>query len=117
MANHFASNNAKWVRQTATLKTVAVSALACLSFLTFNAQAGLEEGRVKAQVCVACHGVDGNSAIPTIPSLAGQPRQFIVTALYMFREGTRKNDMMTAFTEKLTNADLNDLAPKKLTQR
>jgi cytochrome c553 len=48
--------------------------------------------------------------IPTIPSLAGQPRQFIVTALYMFREGTRKNDMMTAFTEKLTNADLNDLA-------
>jgi cytochrome c553 len=98
MANRFAFEGMKWALLTA------------LCFLSFNAQAGLEEGRTKAQVCVACHGADGNSVIPTIPSLAGQPRQFIVTALYMFREGTRKNDMMTAFTEKLTNADLNDLA-------
>ena len=76
----------------------------------FNAHAGMEEGRAKAQVCAACHGADGNSPTPTIPSLAGQPRQFIVTALFMFREGRRKNDQMTPFTEKLSNADLNDLA-------
>ena len=80
--------------------------------LTFAApaQAGMEEGRVKAQVCAACHGADGNSQIPGTPSIAGQPRQFIVTALYMFREGRRKNEQMTPFTEKLSNADLNDLA-------
>jgi cytochrome c553 len=102
MARRFAFDGMKWA--------LLLTALCFLSLLTFSAQAGLEEGRTKAQVCVACHGADGNSVIPTIPSLAGQPRQFIVTALYMFREGTRKNDMMTAFTEKLTNADLNDLA-------
>ena len=28
----------------------------------------------------------------------------------MFREGRRKNDQMTPFAEKLSNADLNDLA-------
>jgi cytochrome c553 len=82
---------------------------AALSF-TAPAQAGMEEGRVKAQVCAACHGADGNSKIPGTPSIAGQPRQFIVQALYMFREGRRKNEQMTPFTEKLTNADLNDLA-------
>jgi cytochrome c553 len=86
-----------------------MAAVFALASLTTKAYAGLEEGRAKAQVCVACHGVDGNSALPLVPSLAGQPRQFIVTALFMFREGRRVNDQMTPFVEKLSNADLNDL--------
>jgi cytochrome c553 len=94
------------------IKTVAAKAAAVLLFAAFSnvVHAGLEEGRVKAQVCAACHGVDGNSSILSIPSLAGQPRQFITTALFMFREGRRKHDQMTPFTAKLSNADLNDLA-------
>ena len=99
--------NARRWNSTAAMKMAAVFFLAALAF---HAQAGLEEGRVKAQVCFACHGADGNSAIPTIPSIAGQPRQFIVTALYMFREGRRTNDAMAPFAAKLSNADLNDLA-------
>jgi cytochrome c553 len=98
---------ARRVGKTAALQLAAVFALAVLTSL---AHAGLEEGRAKAQVCVACHGTDGNSANPLVPSLAGQPRQFIVTALFMFREGRRKSDMMTPFVDKLSNADLNDLA-------
>ena len=94
-------------REAAALKMAAVFVLAALAS---SAHAGVEEGRVKSQVCAACHGVDGNSAIPTIPSLAGQPRQFITQALFMFREGRRKNDQMTPFADKLSNADLNDLA-------
>ena len=94
---------------TSAVTSLLISAPAALLWPS-SAQAGMEEGRAKAQVCAACHGADGNSAIPTTPSLAGQPRQFIVTALYMFREGRRKNEQMTPFTEKLTNADLNDLA-------
>ena len=91
----------------AMLRVVVAAALAMVAPL---AHAGMEEGRQKAQVCGACHGADGNSTIPTIPSLAGQPKQFIVSALFMFREGRRKNDQMTPFVEKLKNADLNDLA-------
>ena len=101
------SINARCWSITAAMKMAAVFVLAAL---TSHAQAGLEEGRVKAQSCIACHGADGNSVIPTIPSIAGQPRQFIVTALYMFREGRRKNDAMAPFAAKLSNADLNDLA-------
>ncbi len=83
---------------------------AALAAALSAAQAGAEEGRVKAAVCAACHGVDGNSSQPMMPSLAGQPRQFIVTALFMFREGRRDNPQMAPFVSALSNADLNDLA-------
>jgi cytochrome c553 len=65
---------------------------------------------VKAQACVACHGPGGRSADPVVPSLAGQPRQFIETQLVMFREGNRKNPVMSPFASGLTNADLRELA-------
>ena len=103
----FLSLSVRRGRKAVALKIAAVLAFAALSL---SAHAGLEEGRAKSQVCAACHGLDGNSAIPTIPSLAGQPRQFITQALFMFREGQRKNEQMTPFAAKLSNADLNDLA-------
>jgi cytochrome c553 len=99
----------RW-NKTAARKLAAVFVPAALSVLGTLAQAGVEEGRVKAQVCVACHGADGNSVNPVIPSIAGQPRQQLVTALFMFREGRRKSDLMAPFAEKLSNVDLNDLA-------
>jgi cytochrome c553 len=72
--------------------------------------ADIEAGRQKAQVCAACHGPDGVSANPLVPSLAGQPAQFIATQLYMFREGNRKDVQMSPMAAALSNADLNDLA-------
>ncbi len=52
--------------------------------------------RGKAEVCFACHGPAGNSKDPAVPSLAGQPKQFITTQLVMFREGNRENPVMNA---------------------
>lgn len=74
------------------------------------ARAGVEEGRAKAQMCVACHGAGGNSAAAGIPSLSAQPQQFLVSALFQFREGKRVNPIMTPIAATLTNGDLNDLA-------
>ena len=88
----------------------AVLAACALSALAASAQAGAEEGRAKAQICAACHGADGNALVPGTPSLAGQPRQFLVQALFMYREGTRKNAIMSPLAQPLSNADLNDLA-------
>jgi cytochrome c553 len=70
----------------------------------------IKAGEQKAQVCAACHGAAGNSANPMYPMLSGQPAQFIVTALFEFREGKRKNEQMSPMAAKLSNADLNDLA-------
>ena len=68
----------------------AASAAALMLFAyAAPAAAGPEEGRAKAQTCVACHGENGNAANPAFPSLSGQPKQFIVSALFQFREGKR----------------------------
>jgi len=67
-------------------------------------------GKQKAVVCAACHGPEGSSANPVVPSLAGQPAQMIATQLYQFREGNRKDPQMSPMAEKLSNAEMNDLA-------
>lgn len=62
----------------------------------------------KAEACVACHGANGNSTNEVVPSLAGQPKQFITTQLVMFREGNRKDPQMSPLAANLSNADIND---------
>ena len=88
----------------------AAASVAAFLFLPVLAFAGAAEGEKKAAPCVACHGEAGNSVNPQWPSLAQQPAQFISTALFMFREGNRKNDLMTPMAKPLSNADMNDLA-------
>jgi len=65
--------------------------------------------RKRAETCAACHGADGNSPLPDVPSLAGQPKQFITTQLVMFREGRRLNPPMAALTANMSNAEINEL--------
>jgi cytochrome c553 len=94
-------------RAAAAMLAVALPLLGCAqSALAADIQAGQQ----KAQVCVACHGPAGNSVNPAIPSLAAQPQQFIVTQLFMFRDGKRTDAQMSPFAANLSNADLNDLA-------
>ena len=85
-------------------------ALPLVFWIEAAAGADIEAGRQKAQVCVACHGPSGNSTNPIMPSLAGQPAQFISTELFQFREGNRKDPQMTPMAANLTNTDMNDLA-------
>ena len=62
------------------------------------------------QACAACHGPAGNSTNPALPSLAGQPGQFLATALFLYRQGSRKDPQMTPIAASLTNAEINALA-------
>jgi cytochrome c553 len=77
---------------------------------TLLAPAHLAFAQSDPQTCSACHGPEGRSTNPDIPSLAGEPQQFIATSLYLFREGTRKNEVMSPLAAGLSNADLNSLA-------
>jgi cytochrome c553 len=86
------------------------AALLILAAYAAPVAAGAEEGKAKAATCVACHGENGNSASPAFPSLSGQPKQFIVSALFQFREGKRQNEIMSPLAAKMSNADMNDLA-------
>jgi len=97
----------KSARANATALTVAFVLLGTTAPLR---AADAEAGRQKANVCAACHGEGGNSTNPAVPSLAQQPAQFVSTALFMFREGNRKDPQMSPMAANLSNEDMNDLA-------
>jgi cytochrome c553 len=92
----------------------AVAALGSMLFALMvapvQAAGDIAAGEQKAANCIGCHGPAGKSSNAMYPVLAGQPAQMLVTQLFMFRAGKRKNDQMSPFAASLTNADLNDLA-------
>ena len=67
-------------------------------------------GQDRLQLCAACHGDDGNSTNPQIPSIAGQPKLFIETQLVLFREEIRKSDQMAAVVKGMKDAEIVKLA-------
>lgn len=44
---------------------------------------------VEERNCAACHGPNGVSAVPLMPSLAGQQADYITLQMILFREGLR----------------------------
>jgi cytochrome c553 len=64
----------------------------------------------RLQLCAACHGPDGNSTNPHIPSIAGQPKIFIEHQLILFREGVRSSDQMAPIVKGLKDAEIVKLA-------
>ncbi len=60
--------------------------------------------------CAACHGSDGNSATPGVPSIAGQPRIFLENALVLMREGLRGGEAMKQIMKGDSDADIVALA-------
>ena len=59
-----------------------------------------------AGLCAACHGANGRSDMPLMPVLAGQPSLYTITQLFLFREGRRSNEAMTAVAKTLTDDDM-----------
>src|SRR5476651_1184967 len=60
--------------------------------------------------CAGCHGADGNSPLPNIPSLAGQPAFFVLNQLFLMRQGVRKVEAMAPFVKDLKDEDLDALS-------
>ena len=88
------------------------AALALLMVAAWHAPAAAADiaaGKEKAELCVGCHGEGGISQTENIPSLAGQPDQFIQWQLVFFRSGTRKNEQMQPVVEQLSNEDVRNL--------
>ena len=59
-----------------------------------------------AGLCAGCHGANGRSDMPLTPVLAGQPSFYAITQLFLFREGRRSNEAMTAVAKTLTDDDM-----------
>ncbi len=68
-------------------------------------------GKAKAQVCFACHGVNGaGPANPAWPKLAGQHAKYTAKQLADFKTGkTRKDPAMAGQVASLSAADMANL--------
>ena len=71
--------------------------------------ADIAAGKEKAGLCVGCHGENGISTMENMPSLAGQPDQFIQWQLVYFRAGSRKNEQMQPIAQEISNEDIRNL--------
>jgi len=93
-----------------------VCAFAGLALAAFQVQAeslvegSAEAGKSKAVTCAACHGAEGISANPLWPNIAGQAAPYLVTQLKAFKDGARKNPLMTSQAMMLSEQDMADLA-------
>ena len=93
------------VRPTLAAIVLAIAALACLA-TPASAQSLAE----RLETCAGCHGDDGRSDQPDTPSLAGQPADYLVVQLFLFREKLRPATVMMPFAEGLSDAELQQLA-------
>jgi cytochrome c553 len=103
------------------LATLALAASAQLAYANEPAKASsaapaptraelLARGQqIAGAVCVACHGLDGMSAVPANPNIAGMPAQYIAKQLENFKTGVRKNAVMQGMSANLTPADMTAL--------
>lgn len=66
-------------------------------------------GKNKSTMCAGCHGVDGNSAAPNFPKLAGQDAQYTAKQLADFKSGARKDPVMAGMAAGLSKKDMDDL--------
>src|SRR6266850_6025319 len=89
-------------------------------FFFFQAEDGIRDYKVtgvqtcalpisyeeKLPACLACHGEQGISETSEVPSLAGMPADFTLIQLFLFRQGTRKIEIMNDLAKDMTDDDL-----------
>jgi cytochrome c553 len=81
--------------------------LAAAPALAYDAEAGRQKAE---EACAPCHGKGGISEQPIVPSLAGQGNDYVVLALFQFRNGHRPSETMAQFATPLSDNDLGNLA-------
>lgn len=59
--------------------------------------------------CFLCHGMEGESASPVFPRLAGQHSEYIAKQLADFKSGKRKSDTMKPQAEDLSPEEMKAL--------
>lgn len=67
-------------------------------------------GQDKIATCVACHGETGISPAPNWPNLAGQHVDYLRVALSQYKSGERKDPVMGAQAQALSEEDIKAVA-------
>jgi cytochrome c553 len=69
-----------------------------------------QQGEAAAAACAACHGADGNSEIPGVPSLAGQQPLYFIAAVRAYLHGSRDIATMESALRGLSKIEMENMA-------
>ena len=83
-------------------------ALSCAAAIPVAAQTPNVKERLP--VCLACHGENGQSQTPDVPSLGAQQAFYVTVQLLMFRERMRVVSRMNDMAKGLSDDDLRSFA-------
>jgi cytochrome c553 len=86
------------------------SLLLCAGAVPAAAQAPTQTVQQRLPSCLACHGANGQSQTPGVPSLGAQQAFYTTVQLLMFRERMRVADPMNDMANGLTDDDLRSFA-------
>ena len=70
----------------------------------------LQAGRMIANMCRTCHGLDGYAAVPIAPHIGGEPQEYLEAQLMAFKTGQREHEMMSIVTASLSAQQISDVA-------
>ena len=90
---------------------VRLAAIASIVLLTGCGGAQIDgEALAVEKGCVACHGTSGKAIAPMYPNLNGQWEKYLRKQLVAYRDGSRKNAIMSLQAENLSDEDIAVLA-------
>lgn len=69
-----------------------------------------DHGKALVPACTKCHGENGNSKTPGMPTLAGQEPHYFFTAAQEYLNGARETSPMHALIRGLNKVDLDSIA-------
>ena len=74
------------------------------------AQADITRGEMLANTCVGCHGANGVSNGPAIPTIAGISKVYFTDNMKSYRDGTRPSTIMGRLARAYTDEDIAAMA-------
>jgi len=74
------------------------------------AQAEFDRGSMLANTCVGCHGINGISSGPAIPSIGGMSEAYFTETMNAYRDGSRPSTIMTRLAKGYSDQDIADMA-------
>ncbi len=89
-------------------KIIIMTILLSLSISSYAVD--LAAAKKKSIVCVACHGANGIGTAENYPNLAGQKAPYLFKQLQDFKSGVRKDTLMNAMVQNLSEDDMRGLA-------
>jgi cytochrome c553 len=69
----------------------------------------VELGKTAAASCAGCHGENGNSQIPAMPSLTAQSPEYFAIAMRAYQSGGRQGSMMSALVSSVDEETIQNM--------